>query len=94
VPLSRNLVTLTSWNPLGHSRPETGLLFCYKASEDFGVLHAYRYLGTNLTLYYLDTIDLIFLSFLEHNSYVIHLAWIVRVEQISACSTVNNRSPV
>jgi hypothetical protein len=27
VPLSRNLGTLTSWNPLGHSRPVTGLLY-------------------------------------------------------------------
>jgi hypothetical protein len=27
VPLSRNLITLTSWNPLGHSRPVMGLLF-------------------------------------------------------------------
>jgi hypothetical protein len=27
VPLSRNLGTLASWNPLGHSRPVTGLLF-------------------------------------------------------------------
>ena len=26
VPLSRNLGILTSWNPLGHSRPVTGLL--------------------------------------------------------------------
>jgi hypothetical protein len=26
VPLSRNLGTLTSWNPLGYSRPVTGLL--------------------------------------------------------------------
>jgi len=26
MPLSRNLGTLTSWNPLGHSRPVTGLL--------------------------------------------------------------------
>ena len=25
VPLSRNLGTLTSWNPLGHFRPVTGL---------------------------------------------------------------------
>jgi hypothetical protein len=25
--LSRNLGTLTSWNPLGHSRPVTGLLY-------------------------------------------------------------------
>ena len=27
VPLSRNLGTLTSWNPLGHSRPLLGLLY-------------------------------------------------------------------
>ena len=27
VPLSRNLGTLTFWNPLGHSRPVTGLLY-------------------------------------------------------------------
>jgi len=25
--LSRNLGTLTSWNPLGHSRPVMGLLY-------------------------------------------------------------------
>ena len=29
VPLSRNLGTLTSWNPLGLSRPVTGLLYLY-----------------------------------------------------------------
>jgi hypothetical protein len=29
VPLSCNLGTLTSWNPLGHSRPVTGLLYPY-----------------------------------------------------------------
>ena len=29
VPLSRNLGTLTSWNPLGHSRPVTGLLYLF-----------------------------------------------------------------
>ena len=27
MPLSRNLGTLTSWNPLGHSRPVTGLIY-------------------------------------------------------------------
>jgi hypothetical protein len=27
--MSRNLGTLTSWNPLGHSRPVTGLLYLY-----------------------------------------------------------------
>jgi hypothetical protein len=29
VPWSWNLRTLTSWNPLGHSRPVTGLLYLY-----------------------------------------------------------------
>ena len=29
VPLSCNLGTLTSWNPLGHSRPVTGLIYLY-----------------------------------------------------------------
>ena len=29
MPLSLNLGTLTSWNPLGHSRPVTGLLYLY-----------------------------------------------------------------
>ena len=29
VPLSCNLETLTSWNPLGHSRPVTGVLYLY-----------------------------------------------------------------
>jgi len=28
-PLSWNLGTLTSWNPLGHSRPVTGLLYFF-----------------------------------------------------------------
>jgi hypothetical protein len=27
---------------------------CYNANEEFGMLHAYKDLGTNLTLYYLD----------------------------------------
>jgi len=29
VPLSLNLGTLNSWNPLGHSGPVTGLLYLY-----------------------------------------------------------------
>ena len=29
MPLSWNLGTLTSWNPLGHSKPVTGLLYLY-----------------------------------------------------------------
>jgi hypothetical protein len=32
VPLSCNLGTLTSWNPLGHSRPVTGLLYLYQVN--------------------------------------------------------------
>jgi hypothetical protein len=31
MPLSRNLGTLTSWNPLGHSRPVTGLIYLYSS---------------------------------------------------------------
>ena len=30
VPLSWNLGTLTSWYPLGHSRPVTGLIYLYR----------------------------------------------------------------
>jgi len=30
VPLSRNLGVLTSWNPLGLSRPVTGLIYLYR----------------------------------------------------------------
>ena len=33
VPLSWNLGTLTSWNPLGHSRPVTGLLYLFTNYE-------------------------------------------------------------
>jgi len=33
VPLSWNLGILTSWNPLGHSRPGTGLLYLYLNSK-------------------------------------------------------------
>jgi len=29
VPLTRNMGTLTTWKPLGHSRPVTGLLYLY-----------------------------------------------------------------
>jgi len=35
VPLSRNLGTLTSWNPLGHSRPVTGLIYLFYLSYFF-----------------------------------------------------------
>jgi len=41
VPLSRNLGTLTSWNPLGLSRPVTGLLYLY----------LYLFLYSHLTLF-------------------------------------------
>jgi hypothetical protein len=45
VPLSRNLGTITSWNPLGHSRPVTGLLYLFTA------IH-YKLLATNTLPYY------------------------------------------
>jgi len=35
VPLSRNLGTLTYWNPLGHSRPVTGLLYLLVLVSNF-----------------------------------------------------------
>jgi hypothetical protein len=35
VPLSRNLGTSTPWNPLGHSRPVTGLLVMHVSSLNF-----------------------------------------------------------
>ena len=35
MPLSRNLGTLTSWNPLGHSRPVTGLLIYMQTNLNF-----------------------------------------------------------
>jgi hypothetical protein len=38
VPLSCNLGTLTSWNPLGHSRSVTGLLYLYLFIYSFSVL--------------------------------------------------------
>ena len=33
VPLSLNLGTLTSWNPLGHSRPVTGLIYFFRPQD-------------------------------------------------------------
>jgi len=39
VPLSRNLGTLASWNPLGLSRPETGLLYLYIEAKQAGAYH-------------------------------------------------------
>jgi hypothetical protein len=33
VSMSRNLGALTSWNPLGHSRPVTGLLYFYQKEQ-------------------------------------------------------------
>jgi hypothetical protein len=35
-PLSWNLGTVTSWNPLGHSRPVTGLIYLYLPFTCFG----------------------------------------------------------
>jgi len=38
VPLSRNLGTLTFWNPLGLFRPVTGLLYLYTNYTAVGAL--------------------------------------------------------
>ena len=48
MPLSWNLGTLTSWNPLGHSRPVMGLLYlylyllsiCVLATKNYSVLRS------------------------------------------------------
>jgi len=53
VPLSWNLVTVTSWNPLGHSRPVTGLLYLYL----FYVISSLtfnHFLLKNFSLYFLQ----------------------------------------
>jgi hypothetical protein len=36
--LSCNLETLTSWNPLGHSRPVTGLLYLLHKDIDIDIV--------------------------------------------------------
>ena len=43
--LSHNLGTLTSWNPLGHSRPVMGLMYLYKLSHNLGTLTSWNPLG-------------------------------------------------
>ena len=42
LPLSWNLGTLTSWNPLGHSRTVTGLLYLYWAACEI-LTHLFRF---------------------------------------------------
>jgi hypothetical protein len=39
VPLSWNLGTFTSWNPMGHSRPATGLLTFYLFTWSVTLVH-------------------------------------------------------
>jgi len=47
VPLSRNLGTLTSWNPLGLSRPVMGLIYIYllQRKNIFTRLFTFRYVA-------------------------------------------------
>jgi len=56
VPLSQNLGTLTSWNPLGLSKPVMGLpyLYLYFSSLRGSVLHARRH---TIRLCYLKNIN-------------------------------------
>ena len=51
VPLSRNLGTLTSWNPLGHSEPVTGLLYLFRTQHfpHSTYLHIYIYIDSDCT---------------------------------------------
>ena len=50
VPLSRNLGTLTSWNPLGHSRPVTGLLYLYSKNVSIYIFFIFFFKWHNLKL--------------------------------------------
>ena len=50
MPLSCNLGTLTSWNPLGHSRPVTGLLDLYRHGLREKPPCKERAIGRNLAL--------------------------------------------
>ena len=45
MPLSRNLVTLTSWNPLGLSRPVMGLHYLSTYKYNLGTLNSWSPLG-------------------------------------------------
>ena len=48
MPLSRNMGTLTSWNPLGHFRPVTGLLYLYHFVGNISLVRFrwYHFVGT------------------------------------------------
>jgi hypothetical protein len=56
MPLSCNLGTLTSWNPLGHSRPVTGLLYLYiYLLLEYGIIRLSRNVGSWLPNYVFNT---------------------------------------
>jgi hypothetical protein len=68
--LSRNLGTLTFWNPLGHPRPVTGLLlYLVPLSRNLGTLTSWNPLGHPrpvmglLYLYLINTINTINTTF-------------------------------
>jgi hypothetical protein len=74
VPLSWNLGTLTSWNPLDHSRPVTGLLYLYLSTElCFTVFYLHF-----IILY--NTIGMSHLNILDqaHSTHRIWAAWGLR----------------
>ena len=62
MPLSRNLGNLTSWNPLGHSRPVTGLVYLAFVDLDY---EPYKMHGTYINImhpwFYIGFIDVQYL---------------------------------
>ena len=60
MPLSWNLGTLTSWNPLGHSMPVTGLLYLYIYLVSFqknNTFWASEQIAEDLRIIYLTTLS-------------------------------------
>ena len=51
MPLSCNLGTLTSWKPLGHSRPVTGLLYLYLYHQNVHLLQRFNNINFPSTLW-------------------------------------------
>ena len=54
VPLSCNLGTLTSWNPLGHSRPVKGLIYLLQWLHELASKLPYTYIACIVSFYSSD----------------------------------------
>ena len=66
MPLSRKLVTLTSWNPVGHSRPVMGLVYLfYNLLETTDQMIIYEYLLSYFWVCCYRTGDSVYLEIVE-----------------------------